>query len=117
GATRTEWPSSTRRRSTSAALYAAIPPVTPSRTRMVVPLLGGRAGVAELKQAAGVDLAQRHGERLVGRIGLDQRANILEVTLTQRVVVGVDLAGAIGAVDHEGVLGVHLLEQLVDRGV
>ena len=50
-------------------------------------------------------------------VGLDQRADVLEQALAELAVVGVDLARALGREDHQRVLGVGLLEQLVDRRV
>ena len=47
--------------------------------------------------------------------GLDQRADVLEQALAELGVVGVDLAGALGGVDHQRVLRVGGLEQVVDR--
>ena len=39
-------------------------------------------------------------------VGLDQRADVLEQALAELGVVGVDLAGALGGVDDQAVLGV-----------
>ena len=66
-------------------------------------------------RSAGVDLAQGDRQRLLLHVGLDQRADVLEQALAELGVVGVDLAGPLGGVDDQGVLGVGLLEQLVDR--
>src|SRR5690606_29308379 len=63
------------------------------------------------------DLVQRDGQRLVGHLGLDQRSDVLQETLGELRVVGVDLAGALGGVDHQGVLGVRVLQQVVDGRV
>src|SRR5262245_49373240 len=70
----------------------------------------------ELDQVA-VDLTQGDGQRLLLRRCLDQRANVLEQTLTELPVVGVDLPGPLRRDDDERVLGLRALEQLVDRRV
>ena len=53
-------------------------------------------GRLELDQV-GVDLAQRDGQRLLLRRGLDQRADVLEQALAELAVVGVDLPGPLTA--------------------
>src|SRR5690606_5438074 len=89
-----------------------MPPVTPSRTRMA-----GSALRRRQVQLALVDLVQRDGQRLVGRLALHERADVLQQALGELGVVGVDLARALGGVDHQGVLGVGPLQQAVDGGV
>src|SRR4051794_15331623 len=64
-------------------------------------------------EQAGVDLAQGDGERLLVDVGLHERADVLEQTLTELAVVGVDLARALRRVDDERVLRVGRREQLV----
>ena len=59
-------------------------------------------------QLAFVDLAQRDRERLLLNRGLDQRADVIEQTLAELGVVGVDLAGALGCEQDQLVLGVRL---------
>src|SRR5829696_7554497 len=68
-------------------------------------------------QQAGVDLAQRDRQRLLLRLGVDQRADVLQQALAQLAVVGVDLARPLGGVDDERVLRAGALEQLVDGRV
>ena len=113
GTTRTAWPLSVSRRSSSAALYAAMPPLTPRTTRGrrqtgdVCPVrrpfrLVDRLGAEQ----ALVDLAERDGQRLLVDVGLDERADVLQQALAELGVVGVDLASALGGVDDEAVLGV-----------
>src|SRR3954453_11854980 len=58
-------------------------------------LLGALGG-----QQARVDLAERDRERLLLRRGLHEGTNVLEETLTELAVVGVDLAGTLGREDH-----------------
>src|SRR3954469_24974752 len=64
-----------------------------------------------------VDLAQRDREGLLLRGGVDQRADVLQETLGELAVVGVDLPRALGGEDHQTVLAAGALEQLVDRRV
>src|SRR4051812_21089012 len=68
-------------------------------------------------QQTGVDLPHRDRQRLLLRRGLDQGADVLQQTLAELAVVGVDLAGALGREDHQRVLRRGLVEQLVDRRV
>src|SRR5665647_2977640 len=90
-----------------------MPPQTPSRMRT-----GGGSAVGGLDgQQAGVDLPPRDRQRLLLVAGLHQRADVLEQTLVQLGVVGVDLPGALGSVDHQGVLGLSGGEELVDGRV
>src|SRR4051794_11129984 len=124
GTTRTPWPDSVNSRSSSQALYAAMPPHTPSTTSVMIaptlerrkPASGTRTRVHPMRkpplrgvgrlggEQPGVDLAHRDGERLLLRSGLDQGADVLQQTLTELAVVRVDLAGALGREDHQGVL-------------
>src|SRR4051812_24383017 len=114
GTTRTSCPTSVRARSRKAALYAATPPLTPSTIRLIrsfsrqheAPGTGHRVlrhpfgewcrslacGVGE---QALVDLAQRDGQRLLLRCGVDQRADVLQQPLGELAVVGVDLPGTL----------------------
>src|SRR5699024_3839336 len=64
-----------------------------------------------------VDLAQRDGERLLLVLDVHERADELQQALGELRVVRVDLASALGGVQHQGVLRVDGLEQTVDRGV
>src|SRR5436309_10141594 len=96
-----------------------MPPLTPRTTWR--PLI--RPGWSDLRlelferQRVLVDLAQRHRQRLLLHVGWDERADVLEQTLTELGVVGVDLAGSLRRVDDERVLALDLVEQLVDRRV
>src|SRR2546423_4833471 len=102
-----------------AALYAAIPPVTPRRTRLPdsVDLLDADTlGPLEDDLALG-DLLQRDRQRLVLQAaGLDERRHELAAALAELAVVGVDLARPLRREDDQGVLRVHPLgtEQVVD---
>src|SRR5215469_13155796 len=62
-------------------------------------------------------LAQRDGQRLLLNARLDERSDVLEQTLTELGVVGVDLARALRRHDHEPVLAVNDIQELVDRGI
>ena len=65
-----------------------------------------------------VDLVQSDGQRLVLDGRVDQRADVVEqVALVEVGVVVVDLARALGGVDHELVLRVDAVEQVVDGGI
>src|SRR6478609_3818844 len=65
-----------------------------------------------------VDLVQRDRERLVLDRGVDERADVVEeVALVQIGVVVVDLTCALRRVDHELVLRVDAVEQVVDGGI
>src|SRR3954470_17413062 len=100
-----------------------MPPPTPSTTR------GRRSACADVSvtsapslafgvlEQAGVDLAQRDRERLLARARLHQRTDVLEQAFAELRVVVVDLPGALGRVDHQGVLRADLVEQVVDGGV
>src|SRR4051794_7577417 len=83
-----------------------------SSQRVVGSVLAGGVGQQTL-----VDLAQRDGEGLLLRGGVDQRADVLEQALGELAVVGVDLASALGGEDDQAVLAAGALEQLVDRRV
>src|SRR3954452_14717755 len=69
------------------------------------------------RQQTRVDLAQGDRERLLVDVGVHQRTDVLKQALTELRVVRVDLAGPLGRVDHEAVLRVRGLEELVDRRV
>src|SRR3954467_11320812 len=96
-----------------------MPPLTPRTTcRSLI-----RPGRSDLRlellegQRVLVDLTQSHRERLLLHVGRDGRADVLEKTLTELRVVGVDLPGALRRVDDERVLALDLVEQLVDGRV
>src|SRR3954447_22739828 len=96
-----------------------MPPLTPRTTcRSLI-----RPGRSDLRlellegQRVLVDLTQSHRERLLLHVGRDERADVLEKTLTELRVVGVDLPGALRRVDDERVLALDLVEQLVDGRV
>src|SRR3954469_16502723 len=120
--TETSWPARTRRRTRATALYAAIPPVIPTTTRRrspsldVIPAASGSESLDD--ELVLVDLAERHGERLVVDRRVDERPDVVEqAALVQVGVVVVDLAGTLGREKEERVLGVHLAEQVVDGRV
>src|SRR4051812_49298765 len=92
-----------------------MPPETP-RTISRGSVTGASLALGVLEQP-GVDLTHGHGERLLARARLDERADVLEKALAELGVVVVDLACALGRVDDQRVLGAHRLQQLVDRGV
>src|ERR671915_1275740 len=99
------------RRTSVHALYAAIPPVTPSRIRTDFSL--GRRVVRDLPAG---DLFHRHRQVVLGA-GLDQRRRgfVEADSLTELVVVVVDLTGALGRDDDERVARfVRPVEQRVD---
>src|SRR4051812_16693282 len=116
GTTVTSWPDSVSCRSSSTALYAAMPPATPKTTRGRVIGLDG-VGDVLVRQQAAVDLAQCDRQRLLLHTGLHQRPDVLKQSLAELGVVGVDLTGPLGRVDDQAVLGVGRGQQLVDRGV
>src|SRR6478672_2192496 len=71
-----------------------------------------RLRVRELEHALR-GLLEGHGQ-VVLRAALDERRQVVaEGTLTKLVVVVVDLPGALGRHDHEGVARIHLLQQVV----
>src|SRR4051794_2316332 len=127
GRTRTECPVSVSRRSSSALLYAAMPPATPSRTfgrwtgsGAVIddaPVLVGALVTLGVLEEARLDLAHGDGQRLLPRARLHQRTDVLQQALAELGVVVVDLAGALGRVDDQRVLRAHLAEEVVDRRV
>ena len=95
----TSAPAAFNRRATSAALYAAIPPETPSNTRRPASgsLLGfGLLGSLVVDLPFG-DLLERDRERLVREAGLDQRRHELAAAFAELVVVGVDLSARLAA--------------------
>src|SRR5688572_2390929 len=121
----TSWPASTRARTTPTALYAAIPPAMPTTTvrRPSSPFV---IAEAEVRSAAErlhdelvlVDLVEGDRERLVVDGGVDQRADVVEQRpLVEVGVVVVDLTRALRGEDDQGVLGLHLGEELVDGRV
>src|SRR6478736_6101116 len=68
-------------------------------------------------QQVSVDLTQRDGQRLLLHVGVHERPDVLQQALAELGVVGVDLPGALGAVEDQLVLAVGLGGQVVDRGV
>src|SRR4051794_1540677 len=103
-----------------------MPPLTPRTMRAIAPLsralaasVTGPGSCSALDRLGGdqtlVDLTERDRHRLLVDLAVDQRADVLEQALLELGVVGVDLAGALGRVDDQGVLGVGLGEQVVDR--
>src|ERR1700722_19044859 len=92
-----------------------MPAPTPRMTR-AMGLLRLALGLLDLEQAL-TGLAQRDGKRLLLHAGLDKRADVLEQALAELRVVGVDLASPLRSQDHQPVLTVNDLEQLVDRRV
>src|SRR3954451_5825559 len=76
----------------------------------------GRVDVLAGQQVV-VDLAERDRERLLLDVGVDEGADLLEQPLAELGVVGIDLPGALGAVEDQLVLAVGLGEQVVDGGV
>src|SRR5919201_3591202 len=109
-----------------AALYAAIPPVTPSRTRRSpsgpatppgTPALLGLGGFQPLEADLALgDLLEGDGERL-GPQALHQGRDELPAAFAKLAVVGVDLAGPLGGQDHQRIPRVDLVQQLVDLGL
>src|SRR3954453_18954046 len=90
-----------------------MPPVTPSRILAMRGLVAGQLPVL-VPELAVRDLFERDGE-VVLRGRLDhRRRELVERPLAQVVVIGVDLARALGGDDHTGVVGVDLLHELVD---
>src|SRR5437588_5284295 len=102
-----------------AALYAAIPPVTPRRTRLPDSgdlLDADTLGPLEDDLALG-DLLHRDRQRLVLQSArLDERRHELAAALAELAVVRVDLARPLRRQDHQRVLGIHPLgaEEVVD---
>src|SRR5882757_8957056 len=107
-----------------------MPPATPRTTRRRSSLTGtpfwsqvasgtltSSLGAFGVFEQALVDLAHRDGERLLPGAGLDQRADVLEQPFTELRVVVVDLPRALRRVDHQGVLGAGLVQQIIDRRV
>src|SRR5215510_4737773 len=68
-------------------------------------------------QQACFDLAQRDRQGLLVDMRLDQRTDVLKQAFAELTVVSVDLPGALGRVDHEAVLRVGRLEQIIDGRV
>src|SRR6266496_2933374 len=64
-----------------------------------------------------LDLAERDGQRLLLAARLHQRPDVLEQALSELRVVGVDLPCALRGHDHQPVLAVHDVKELVDRRV
>ena len=138
--TGTTWaPASISRRHTSTALYAAIPPVTPSTMRdpastagvrdqtvrgvldadrLLVERLGLalRGGSVRPADLVGGDLLEADAQRLAGD-GADLRRHHVPEPLTELVEVGVDVAGPPGGQRDQAELGVDPVEELLDRRV
>src|SRR5580704_19725769 len=68
-------------------------------------------------QQALPDLAERDGQRLLLDPGLDQRAHVLQQALAELSVVGVDLPRPLRRHDHQAVLAVDDLEQIINGRV
>src|SRR6266568_3851062 len=64
-----------------------------------------------------LDLAERDGQRLLLAARLHQRPDVLEQALAELRIVGVDLPCALRGHDHQPVLAVHDVKELVDRRV
>src|ERR1700755_342357 len=62
-----------------------------------------------------LDLAERDGQRLLLAAGLHQRPDVPEQALSELRIVGVDLPCALRGHDHQPVLAVHDVKELVDR--
>src|SRR5688572_25836250 len=96
--TATSAPAAFRRRATRAALYAAIPPETPSNTRR--PASGSLFGLGLLGSLVVDlpfgDLLEGDREGLVREPGFHQRRHELAPALAELVVVRVNLPGTLG---------------------
>src|SRR5579884_1751652 len=113
--TRTACPALTASRTASRALYAAIPPLTPKSNRAISPTRLCPLPVVVLQLALSHFL-EGDREVVLGPGVHHRRRELIERPLPEVVVVGVDLASALGRHDHAGVVRVHMLEQLVDAG-
>src|SRR5207245_8246577 len=104
----TEAPSCVSKRVSEQALYAAMPPVTPSSTRRPASGLLDANSLRPLGVDVAIgDLLQGDRQRLVLQAaGLDERRHELAAALSELAVVGVDLTGALGGEDDQGVLRV-----------
>src|SRR5688572_29380513 len=108
--TRTACPARVASRTSSTALYAAIPPDTPSRIRAIPRSCLDAVPVLDL---VGRYFLERDLE-VVLRAGLDHRRRVLvESPLTEVVVVGIDLTSALRGDQHAGVVRVDALEECV----
>src|SRR5258708_33227154 len=97
-----------------------MPPLTPSsslgtRAPASSRQAAGRLAVVVL-QLPGGDFLERDREVVLRRRVDHRRRELVERPLTEVVVVGVDLACALGGDEYAGVVGVDVLEQLVDAG-
>src|SRR5215204_4848411 len=110
--TRTAWPALIARRASSSALYAAIPPLTPSRRRATAV---SSAAVAVLDLAAR-DLFEGDRQVVLRTRVHHRRRELLERALAEVVVVRVDLAGALGGHYDARVWRVDVLHQAIDAG-
>ena len=73
--------------------------VTPTMTRGA-PMGSGFVGVLQVEQSV-VDLAQCDRQRLLLKVGFDERADVFEQAFAQLGVVRIDLTGATGRVDDQ----------------
>src|SRR5215218_4306679 len=90
-----------------------MPPLTPSRMRAMARLAARLAAVAVLDLARR-QLLERDRQVVAGR-GVDHRRGVFLVgALTQGAVVAVELAGPLSGHENRGVVGIGLLQQLVD---
>src|SRR6476660_5533487 len=90
----------------------------PRRTRAMSdsPFLQSRSGFVRVLDLALGGLLEGH-RQVVLRAGLDERGKLVERTLTELVVVVVDLPGALRGDDDQRVARVNVVEQLVDSGI
>src|SRR5438477_13142466 len=90
-----------------------MPPLTPSRIRAISPP-STALGLVLVLELARRQLLEGDGEVVPAR-DLDHRRRVLAVgALGERVVVGVDLTSPLRRDDDGGVVGVNILEKLVD---
>src|SRR5215208_4755832 len=99
-----------------------MPPVTPSRILAITPRAAPPKRGRYLNTVARLDLALRdffQGDReVILRRRFDHwRRELLEDSLAERVVVVVDLTGALGCDDDGRVMAVDVLQQDVDAWI
>src|SRR5699024_1154231 len=68
-------------------------------------------------QQAVVNFAQRNGQGLFLYFGLYERTDILQEALTELGVVGIDLPGTTGGIDHQRILRIGRFKQLINGRV
>ena len=85
-------------------MKAATPPVTPTT---IVAMSG--LGVCFEREQALVDLAQRHGQRLLVGLDVDNGTHELNHVLLKLQVVGVNLASTLRGKNNQCVLGIDVL--------